>query len=133
LTNRSEYKEALGRLDKDTRVCIKYLEELIEERFQLALNARQPPAPKIDFSKFESKDDSLQKQIDGLRPKVDASYSLVQEHEDHEKYLKTLTEKAEAVFDEIKKHFEELYNSGYYSEGKKRKIRDEGLMLKKGE
>ena len=133
MTNRPEYKEALSRLDKDTRVCIKYLEELIEERFQLALNAKQPPAPKVDFSKLESKLDSLQKQIDGLRPKIDEAYSLVQEHEDHEKYLKKLTKKAEEVVDEMKERFEELYNSGYYREGVKREIRDEGLFRSKSD
>ena len=128
MTNRSEYKENLSRLDKDIRRCLLYLEGLIEERFQLAMKAKQHPAPKPDFSKFESKDDSLQKQIDGLRPKVDAAYSLVQEHDEHEKYLKNLTKKAEEMFDGMKKHFEELYNSGYYSEKTRRKIRDEGLI-----
>ncbi|MCK4266868.1 MAG: hypothetical protein KAX31_06275, partial [Thermoplasmata archaeon] len=74
--------------------------------------------------------DSLQKQIDGLRPKIDASYSLIQEHDEREKDLNTLTEKAEKMFDVIKDHFEELYKSGYYSEGTRRKIRDEGLIRK---
>jgi len=133
VTNRSEYKENLSRLDKDIRRCLLYLEGLIEERFQLVLNAKQPPAPKVDFSKFESKVDSLQKQIDGLRPKVDAAYSLVQEHDEHEKYLKNLTKKAEELFDGLKQHFEELYNSGYYSKVKRRKILDEGLRLHKRE
>ena len=133
MTNRSEYKDNLSRIDKDTRICILYLEGLIEEKFQMALKIQQPPAPQIDFSKLDSKDDSLQKQIDGLRLKVDAAYSLVQEHDEQEKYLKELNKKAEDLFDEIKKHFEELYKSGYYREGIKRKIRDEGLLSKKKE
>ena len=127
MTNRSEYKEALGRLDKDTRVCIKYLERLINDKFNAVLGAQQPP-PRVNLSKIESTLDSLQKQIDGLRPKVDAAHSLVQEHDEQEKYLKNLTKKAEEVFDGVKQHFEELYKSGYYSEGTRRKIRDEGLI-----
>jgi len=127
MTNRSEYKEALGRLDKDTRVCIKYLERLINDKFNAVLGAQQPP-PRVNLSKIESTLDSLQKQIDGLRPKVDAAHSLVQEHDEQEKYLKNLTKKAEEVFDGIKQHFEDLYKSGYYSEGTRRKIRDEGLI-----
>ena len=128
MTNRSEYKEALGRLDKDTRVCIKYLENLINDKFNVALRVQQP-ASMVDLSKIESRLDSLQKQIDGLRPKIEGGYKIALEHDEHEKYLKTLTKKAELVFDELGKHFDELYKSGYYSEGKKRKIRDEGLRL----
>jgi len=132
VTNRSGYKEALGRLDKDTRVCIKYLEKLIDDKFNAALRIRQP-SPRIDLSKIESNLDSLQKQIDGLRPKVDAAYSLVQEHDDQEKYLKKLTKNAEEILDGVKQHFEDLYDSGYYSEGTRRKIRDEGLIRRKNE
>jgi len=130
VTNRSEYKEALGRLDRDTRVCVKHLEKLIDEKFNAALRIQQPP-PKVNISKIESSLDSLQKQIDGLRPKVDSAYSLVQEHDDQEKYLKELSEKAEEILDGVKQHFEELYDSGYYSEGTRRKIRDEGLIRRK--
>lgn len=133
MTNRSEYKENLSRLDKDTRICLLFLERLIEERFQLAMKAKQPSAPKIDFSKFKSKDDNLQKQIDGLRPKIEATYELAKNYYEKEKYLKDLAKKAEEVLDELKKHFEELYNSGYYREGVKRKIRDEGLFRSKKE
>lgn len=129
MTNRSEYKEALGRLDKDTRVCIKYLERLINDKFNAVLGAQQP-APRVDLSKIESTLDSLQKQIDGLRPKVDAAHSFVQEHDDQEKYLKKLTKNAETILGEMKQHFEDLYKSGYYSEGTRRKIRDEGLIEK---
>ncbi|GAH61803.1 unnamed protein product, partial [marine sediment metagenome] len=32
MTSRYEYKEALGRLDKDTRICFKYLEKLINDK-----------------------------------------------------------------------------------------------------
>ncbi|GAH76156.1 unnamed protein product, partial [marine sediment metagenome] len=65
---------------------------------------------------------------DGLRPKVDAAYSLFQEHENHEKYLKKLTKKADEILDEMKEKFEELYKSGYYTKEQKRKIRKEGLI-----
>lgn len=129
MTNRSEYKETLGRLDKDTRVCIKYLEKLINDKFNAALVIQQP-SPRINLSKIESNLDSLQKQIDGLRPKVDAAHSFVQEHDEQEKYLKKLTKNAETVLGEMKQHFEELYESGYYKEGTRRKIRDEGLIRK---
>jgi len=129
VTNRSEYKEALGRLDRDIRVCIKYLERLINDKFNAAISIQQPP-PRVNLSKIESTLDSLQKQVDGLRPKVDAAHSLVQEHDDQEKYLKNMTKKAEEILDGVKQHFEELYKSGYYSEGTRRKIRDEGLIEK---
>lgn len=127
MTNRQEYKEALGRLDKDTRICIKYLEKLINDKFNVALGAQQPP-PRVNLSKIETNLDSLQKQIDGLRPKVDAAHSFVQEHDEQEKYLRNMTKKAEEILNGVKQHFEELYKSGYYSEGTRRKIRDEGLM-----
>ena len=132
MTNRSEYKESLGRLDKNTRICIKYLERLINDKFNAALVAQQPP-PRVNLSKIESTLDSLQKQVDGLRPKVDAAYSLFQEHDEQEKYLKKMTKRAEEVLDGVKHHFEELYDSGYYSEGTRRKIRDEGLIRRKNE
>ena len=132
MTNRLEYKEALGRLDKDTRVCIKYLENLINDKFNVALRVQQP-SPMVDLSNIESKLDSLQKQIDGFRPKIEAGYTLSLKHDEQEKYLNTLAKKAELVFDELGKHFNELYNSGYYSEGVKRKIRDDGLFRSKRE
>jgi len=136
MTSKQEYKQALKGLDKNTRVCIKYLEGLTEERFKLALKAKQlqqPQAPKVDFSKIESTLDSLQKQIDGLRPKVDTAYSFTQEHGDQEKYLKKLTKDAEEVLNGMIDHFKELYDSGYYREGMKRKFRDEGLIRSKAE
>jgi len=132
MTNRHEYKEALGRIDKDTRVCIKYLERLVNDKFNAALGAQQPP-PMVNLSKIESTLDSLQKQVDGLRPKVDAAHSFVQEHDEQEKYLKKLTKNAEEVLDGVKQHFEELYDSGYYKEGKRRKIREEGLIENRNE
>ncbi len=132
MTNRHEYKEALGRLDKDTRVCIKYLERLIDDKFNAVLGAHQP-APRVNLSNIESTLDSLQKQVDGLRPKVDVAHSFVQEHDDQEKYLKKLTKNAEEVLDGVKQHFEELYNSGYYKEGTRRKIREEGLIENRNE
>lgn len=133
MTNRSEYKEALSRLDKDTRRCLLYLEGLIEDKFQLALKAKQHPTPKPDLSRLESQIDSLQKQIDGLRPKVDDAYELAKDHDEQEKYLKNLAKKAEEVVDGMKEHFDELYDSGYYREGIKRKVRDEGLIRRKKE
>ncbi|GAG54978.1 unnamed protein product, partial [marine sediment metagenome] len=47
------------------------------------------------------------------------------------KYLKKLTKNAEEILDGLKLHFDELYESGYYSEGTRRKIRDEGLIRRK--
>ncbi|GAI74830.1 unnamed protein product, partial [marine sediment metagenome] len=120
------------KLDKATRVCTKYLERLIDKKFQLALKVKQPSTPRVDLSKIEVKLDSLQKQIDGLKPKIDASYSFVQERDEREIYLNALTEKAEKIIDDMKEHFEELYKSGYYKEGQKRKIREEGLFKKGG-
>ncbi|MCW4048679.1 MAG: hypothetical protein NWE89_02975 [Candidatus Bathyarchaeota archaeon] len=132
MTNRHEYKEALGRLDKDTRVCIKYLERLINDKFNATISTQQPP-PRVNLSKIESTLDSLQKQVDGLRPKVDAAHSFVHEHGQQEKYLKRLARDAEKVLDGVKQHFEELYDSGYYKEGTRRKIRDEGLIENRNE
>ena len=128
MTSKYEYKEVLNRLDKDTRTCFKYLERLINDKFNSAMTNYQPPAPLADLSKIESQLDSIQKQIDGLWPKIEAGYTLAQEHDDQEKYLKNLTEKAEKILDEIKTHFEALYESGYYKEGTRRKIREEGLL-----
>lgn len=128
MPNKLEYKEALSAVDRNIRLCLLYLEGLIEERFSLTLKVKQPSTPKVDFSRLESKDDSLQKQIDGLRLKVDEAYSFVQEHDDQEEYLKKLTKNIEEIVDGMKGHFEELYKSGYYREGIKRKIRAEGLF-----
>ncbi len=136
MTNRPEYKEALNRLDKETRICIKYLEGLIEERFRLAMKVKQPPTPptpRVDFSKLESKDDSLQKQINGLRPKVESAYSFTKEYDRDEKFLKSLTKKADEVLGDVKSLFDELYASGFFKEGTRRKIRDAGLIKNRRE
>ncbi len=128
MTSKYEYKEALGRLDKDTRVCFKYLEKLIIDKFNASLGAQQPPSPRVDLSRLERKDESLQKQIDGLRPKVEAGYTLAQGHDEREKQVQKIITNAEEVFAGMKEHFEGLYRSGYYSEGKRRKIREGGLL-----
>lgn len=128
MTSRYGYKEALGRLDKDTRICFKYIEKLINDKFNAAIAAYQPPAPKFGLSKTESQLDSLQKQIDGLRPKIEAGYTLAQEHDGQEKYLKKLVKNAETIMEEMKKYFEERYKSGHYSEGTRRKMREDGLI-----
>ena len=127
MTNRAEYKEALSALDRNIRLCLLYLEKIIDDKFKIVLTTRKPDL-KPDLSKIENKLDSLQKQIDGLRLKVDESYSFIKEHDDQENYLINLADKAEEVLTEAKTHFEELYKSGYYKEGVKRKIREEGLI-----
>ncbi len=127
MTNRHEYKEALGRLDRDTRVCIKYLERLINDKFNAVLGVQQP-APRVNLSKIESTLDSLQKQVDGLRPKVDAAHSFVQVHDEQEKYLKSLTKRNEEAFDELKQLFEEMHNKGVFRFSYSGKIREEGLI-----
>lgn len=128
MTSKYAYKDALDQLDKPTRVCILYLERLINEKFNSAIASYQTPAPNVDLSKTESQLDSIQKQIDGLRPKIDAGYVLAQEHEGREKYLKKLTKNAETILEEMKKYFEERYKSGHFSEGTRRKIREERLL-----
>ena len=133
MVDRSDYKDALGRIDRDIRICIKYLEGLMEEKFKLTMQVKKPPIPKakVDLSRLESKDDSLQKQINGLRIKVDAAHSHVQDQDESEKAIKILISRAEQILDEMQEQFKEIYNSGYYSEGTKRKIRDEGLIKRK--
>ncbi|MCK4784522.1 MAG: hypothetical protein KAV87_12275, partial [Desulfobacteraceae bacterium] len=101
MTNRQEYKETLGQLDKGTRVCIKYLEKLMNDKFNAVLRAQQPP-PRVNLSKIETTLDSLQKQIDGLRPKVNAAHSFVKVHDEQEKYLKELIKKADEILDGVK-------------------------------
>jgi len=136
MTNRSEYKEALSAVDRNLRLCLLYLEGQIDEKFKLALKIKQlppPPTPKIDFSKLEAKDDSLQKQINGLRPKVDAAHSHTQKHHENEIFLKNLVKKADQVLGEVRSLFDELYKSGFFKEGQKRRIRDEGLIKRKKE
>lgn len=128
-TKRAEYKEALSAVDRNTRLCILYLEKIIDAKFKAELTSRTRRSySKPDLSKIEVKLDSLQKQIDGLRVKIEESYSFVKEHDEQEKYLINLADKAEKVLTEAKKHFEELYKSGHYKEGNRRKIREEGLI-----
>lgn len=132
--NRSEYKDNLGQLDKETRRCIKYLEGLIDEKFKLAMKVKHPQAPrasKVDFSRLESKDDSLQKQINGLKSKVDIANNHIRKHHEQEIFLKKMATRTEEVLSEIKRLHEELYDSGYYNEGTKRKIREAGLIKRK--
>lgn len=134
--NRQEYKKSLGRIDRDIRICIKYLEGLIEERFRAILKVKQPPipkAPKVDLSRLESKDDSLQKQINGLKSKVDIAQNHIRKHHEQEIFLKKMATRTEEVLSQITILFEELYDSGYYSEGTKRKIRAEGLIKRKND
>ena len=126
--SKHDYDAALSRLDKDTRTCFKYLEKLITEKFNSALAAYQPPAPRVDLGKIEIQLESLQNQIGRLKPKIEAGYTLSQEHDDQEKYLKNLTVKAEKILDELNTTFKEIYDSGYYKEGTRRKIREEGLL-----
>ncbi len=128
MMSKYEYKEALGRLDKDTRVCFKYLEKLIIDKFNASLGVQQLSSPRVDLSRLERKYESLQKQIDGLRPKIEAGYTLAQGHEETEKYLVNLAKKVELVLDQYQTHFKDLYDSGYYKEGARRKIRKEGLI-----
>ncbi|MBA7683148.1 hypothetical protein ES703_91506 [subsurface metagenome] len=132
MPNRMEYKEALSEVDRDIRLCLLYLERLIDEKFSLALKVKQPPTPptpKVDFSPIESKLDSLQKQIDGLRRKVDVAHTHTQKHHENEIFLKNLAKKADQVLGKVKSLYEELYASGFFKkEGTRRKIREAGLM-----
>jgi len=127
VTNRAEYKEALSAIDRNTRICLLHLEKTIDDKFKTVLTTRRPDS-KPDLSSIEAKLDSLQKQIDGLRPKLDAAYELVKNHDEREKYLEKLVKKADEMLEGMKEHFEELYKSGYYTKEQKRKIRKEGLI-----
>lgn len=133
MSKETRFKAALGELDPNVRTAILYVESMVHEKHREALSAQANKPQKVDFSKIESKLDSLQKQIDGLRPKVEISLDLVKEHDGREQYLEKLTKKADEMFDNMKKHFEELYKSGYFREGIKREIRDEGLIDTKRE
>ena len=136
MVNKSDYKNTLKRIDRDIRVCIKYLEGLMEERFRTIMKVKQPPipkAPKVDLSRLESKDDSLQKQINGLKSKVDIAQNHIRKHHEQEIFLKKMATRTEDVLSQITMLFEELYDSGYYSEGTRRKIRDAGLIRRKQE
>ncbi|GAH20653.1 unnamed protein product [marine sediment metagenome] len=127
VTNRAEYKEALSAIDRNTRICLLHLEKTIDDKFKTVLTTRRPDS-KPDLSSIEAKLDSLQKQIDGLRPKLDVAYELAKDHDEREKYLEKLVKKADEMLEGMKEHFEELYKSGYYTKEQKRKIRKEGLI-----
>lgn len=127
----TRFKMALGELDPNVRSALLYLESLVHEKHREALSAIPQTKP-TDNSAILVSIDSLQKQIDGLRPKVDAAHDLVEEHDGREKYLKKLIKDAETILEEMKKYFEERYKSGYYSEGTRRKIREEGLLINGG-
>lgn len=128
MTSRAAFKRALKNMDKRTRLCLLYLERTIDEKFKLALDVKTPPIPKVDFSKIESEIDSLQKQINGLRTKVEYSYRFTQEYDNAEIFLKRLVKEADEVLSQVTKLFEDLYESGFYKEGIKRKIRESGLI-----
>ncbi len=127
MSKETRYKMALGELDPNVRSALLYLESLVQEKHREALSAI-PQTNQTDNSAILVRIESLQKQIDGLRLKIDESYSFVKEHDEQEKYLLNLTKLAEEMYEKMKEHFEELYKSGYYSEGTRRKIRDEGLI-----
>ena len=128
MTSRKEYQASLRSLDRDIQICISYLEETLNDRFKTTLVAQEHKPQKVDLSKIGSKMDSLQKQIDGLRPKVDAAYSFVQEHDDQEKYLKSLTKRIEEALDEVKQLFKEMYDKGVFRFTYSGKIQEEGLI-----
>ncbi len=113
MPTKQDYDMALGQLDKNTRVCILYLEKLINDKFNTALRVQQHTHPKVDLSKIESKLDSLQKQVNGLRNKTEAAYSFTQEYDSAEIFLKNLVKKADEVLGEVKSLFDELYASGF--------------------
>ncbi len=128
MSKETRFKMALGVLDPNVRSALLYLESLVHEKHRETLSAI--PQPRVtDNSAILMRLDSLQKQIDGLRPKVDAAHDLVKEHDVQEKYLKRLAKDAETILEDMKKYFEERYKSGYYSEGTRRKIREEGLLI----
>lgn len=128
MTSRAAFKRELKKIDRSTRLCLLYLENTIDEKFKLALKVKTPVIPKVDFSLLEPQFDSLQKQINGLRQKVDIAQKHILIHDESEKAIKILVSRADQVLDQVQKQFKEIYDSGYYSEGMKRKIRDAGLI-----
>lgn len=128
MTDRRVFKNHLQQVDRHTRICLLYLEDTMNEKFKLALQVKQPKIPKVDFSKIESKCDSLQKQINGLRAKTDTTFAFTQEYASAEIFLKNIIKKADSVLGEMKSIFEELYETGYFKEGVRRRIREGGLL-----
>lgn len=129
MVRREEYKQALSSIDRNTRICLLHLENIIDERLKTTLEVRTSQnESKPDLSEIETKLDSLQKQIDGLRVKVEKADNLVQSHDKQEPYLKNLADTAQELLNEAKRYYEELYKSGHFKEGIKRKIREEKLI-----
>lgn len=129
MVRREEYKQALSSIDRNTRICLLHLENVIDERLKTTLEVRTSQnESKPDLSEIETKLDSLQKQIDGLRVKVEKAEDLVQSHDTREQYLKNLADTAQELLNEAKRYYEELYKSGHFKEGIKRKIREEKLI-----
>lgn len=129
MTDKTEYKQELSKLDRSTRLCLLYLEKTMDERFKLALQVKKPKIPKVDFSKIESKLDSLQKQIEGLRVKVNYNHAFTQEYDNAEIFLKSFVKEANEVLDEVTKIYQALYKSKYFKkEGIRRQIREMGLI-----
>jgi len=128
MSKETRFKMVLGELDPNVRTAILYLESLVHEKHRDALSVIPQTKP-TDNSAILMKIDSLQKQIDGLRPKVEAAYSFTKEYDNAEIFLKVLIKKADVVLDDVKSLFDELYASGFFKkEGTRRKIRDEGLI-----
>lgn len=131
MARREEYKQALSSIDRNTRICLLHLENVIDERLKTTLEVRTSQnESKPDLSKIEAKLDSLQKQIDGLRVKVEKAEDLVQSHEKRETYLKNLADTAQELIEEAKQYYEALYKSGHLKEGARRKMREEKLIKK---
>ena len=129
MTDRKVFKNNLRKVDRQTRMCLLYLEKTMNERFKTALQVKQPIFPKVDFSETESRLDSLQKQINGLRAKTDTAFAFTQEYDNAEIFLKKLVKEAEEVLGQVDQLFKDLYKSKYFKqEGIRRKIRDSGLM-----
>lgn len=130
MSKETRYKMALGELEPNVRTAIRYLESLIYEKHRESLSAIPQMKPPDTLSILVSID-SLQKQIDGLRPKIEEAHSFVKKHDEDEKYLKKLAKNTEKMLEEIRQHFVELYKSGYYKEGQRRKFREIGMIKTK--
>jgi len=129
MTDRKVFKNNLRKVDRQTRMCLLYLEKTMNERFKTALQVKQPIFPKVDFSETESRLDSLQKQINGLRAKTDTAFAFTQEYDNAEIFLKKLVKEADEILSQVDQLFKDLYKSKYFKqEGIRRKIRDSGLM-----
>ncbi len=130
MSKRERYQQALSSIDRDTRICILQLENAIDEIRKEILVRTSQSEPKPDLSVIETKLDSLQKQIDGLRPKVEKADELVRSHDNQEPYLKNLAKTVLELTNEAKKYYELMYESGQFKEGVRIKLRDEKLIKK---